>query len=320
LVLFFKFLVFFLVFFWVAGDIIIRAREITDQFVDRFAAMSRGRSKRRGESERSAIVRGREQEATVRHYVSSDLRIIIKRHLACMFPSRVLQSLRNRMLTALELFFAGLPFGAITDSLVGLVGVTSESAGAKNKDSDPAILAKIASVLKSQFKRARSRTLPGSTTEVNPNRMAIEMHVVNSFFLSGPAIVMVKSMSPSLFWVTEDQFRLFTMEELLGATLFSRALRDRPESILEFLHVVLQRVYAIQNRLNSIQQASLIDVLRYKLRDMNYNFAVDVREAKAAQPERSLFVAREAVQSRVNPKSVKWKFLDGKWVCLEESG
>ncbi len=273
--------------------------------------MVRERSKRSGESERSAITRRREQEASVRNYVSSDLRRTIKRHLGSMFPSGALQPLRNRLLSALELFFSGLPFGTVT----GNGGLEDHG-----RDSDSSEHAKIASVLKSQFKRARSRTRQGSSTEANPNRVAIEMHVANSFFLSGPAIVTVKSMSPSLFWVTEEQFRLYAMEELIGATSFSEPLRRRPESILDFLHVVLQRVYAIQNRLNSIQQASLIDVLSQKLRDMNYDFAVDVREAKAAHPERSQFMVREAVESRVNPKSVEWRFLDGKWVCWEESG
>ena len=287
------------------------SRKICNQFIDEFSTLPRSKSKKSGESQRDALVRRREQEANVRNYVSNHLRPTIKEHLLSMFPSAALGPLRQRLLQALELFFACLPFGHVSNSMEVLLGSKS------NANSNHEQQAKIASILKSQFKRSRSRTLPSSNIKGNPNRMAIEMHVVNSFFLSGPAIVTVRSMNSSLFWVTEEQFQLFTMDELIGATSYSKAIREQPECVTDFLQVVLQRVYAIQGRLNSIEQASLFDVLRRKLEDMNYNFDVDVRAAKAAEPDRLQFVVREAVKERRNPKGCKWCFLDGKWMCVE---
>ncbi len=346
------------------------AREAVDMFCDKFSGMRDATKIRssngRKASSRQVAAKQREQESTVRDFVSSRLRALLKRHLLSMFPSQGLEYTAEKLRLDLEQFFADLPFGrAGMDAGANVTtGITvakprrntpgqkkgaaarggggkrqgggsdeGEGADADEGDSDDsetgegllgdlhlsyAAAAKIASVLQKQFRSSRSRKAVDAHG-ANPNRMGLEMHVLSVFLLSPSVLKTVTQMEAPLFWVTEEQFQAFAVQELIGAKDYSMLLRGKVAFLVDFLRVVMHRVYLLQGRLNQIQQRSLHSILTKQLRDMNYHFAVDVRAKQAANPQRQQFVVREAVETRTHPREVEWREVDGTWVCLSKA-
>ena len=346
------------------------AREAVDMMCDKFSSM-RDATKIRGSNGRKASSRQiaakqREQESTVRDFVSSRLRELLKRHLLSMFPSQGLEYMAEKLRLDLEQFFADLPFGragmdaganvttGITiakplrhteaqkkraasragvgkrerDSSDENEGTDADENGSEDSDTGEGLLgdlhlsyaaaAKIGSVLQKQFRRSRSREAVNARG-TNPNRMGLEMHVLSVYLLSPSVLKTVTQMEAPLFWVTESQFQAFAVQELIGAKDYSTLLRGKVAFLVDFLNVIMHRVYLLQGRLNQIQQRSLHSILTKQLRDMNYHFVVDVRAKQAANPHRQQFVVREAVQTRTHPHEVEWREVDGKWVCLSKS-
>jgi len=120
------------------------------------------------------------------------------------------------------------------------------------------------------------------------------------------------------FFLTEAQFQSFAQSDLIGMTRMSPALSSDPNAIVTFLTVLLERIWLLQKRLNLIQQHALTAIFDERLQDINYNFSVDVRTKQAMQPDRKQKVVRDAVHDRVKPRDIEWRFVDGKWIMVDQ--
>ena len=120
------------------------------------------------------------------------------------------------------------------------------------------------------------------------------------------------------FFLTEAQFQSFAQSDLIGMTRMSPALSSDPNAIVTFLTVLLERIWLLQKRLNLIQQHALTAIFDERLQDINYNFSVDVRTKQAMQPDRKQKVVRDAVHDRVKPRGIEWRFVDGKWIMVDQ--
>ena len=141
---------------------------------------------------------------------------------------------------------------------------------------------------------------------------------MSSYIMNEKAIDLVTKLSASNFWITFSQFQSFALSDLIGATNFSQTIAETPMLVVTFLRVVLERVYLLQKRLNLIQQHSLDSILQKRLRDINYHFAVDVRDKQTKNPDRKQDIVQQAINERLIPRGVEWIFSDGKWKIEEE--
>ena len=265
-------------------------KEVNDLFVDQFAGSITYNKKKKKIS--------REDESHVRDFVTSRLRECISTWLFEMFPSYELETYRSEIQNKLETFYSNLANGT--------------AAGSDNK--------KLGKILRKQFELSRDRISKTKANHqgVNPNRIALELHLMSFMLMDKVAIEHIIKMPNKYFFVTSAQWQSFAINDLIGATKFSNILADKPTSIVTFLTVVLERVWLLQGRLNLIQQNALKKILDKRLNDKNYNFAVDVRARQAKNPDRRQAVVRQAVEERLFPSGVEWRFHDGKWIMEDE--
>ena len=270
-------------------------KEINDLFVDQFAGSLTYSKKRKKIS--------RENESQVRDFVISRMRECVSNWLSTMFPSNALEHYRASLQKKLEIFYSNLPNGTL-----------------------PNLNPKLGKILKKQFQLSRDRTIKkisssgniNSQNGVNPNRLALELHLMSTYFMNNTSINNIVNMPASYFWITNSQWQSFALNDLIGSTKYSTVLATKPTSIVTFLTVVLERVWLLQGRLNLIQQNALSNIFKKRLIDENYNFAVDVRARQSKNPDRRQAVVRQAVEERLYPRGVEWRFHDGKWIMEDE--
>ena len=251
--------------------------------------------------------------------------------IRAMYPSAELGSFRKGLQLKIENFYAELPSGKGSKSAKKLKGWLR-----------------------------KSRETDGSNS-INADRLSLEIHVLNKFFMDPKTITNIAKMNVrhflvhlflwcisclTIFWgrclclfcfyfdlglsfffflqqtqhffLTEAQFQSFAQSDLIGMTRMSPALSSDPNAIVTFLTVLLERIWLLQKRLNLIQQHALTAIFDKRLQDINYNFSVDVRTKQTMQPDRKQKVVRDAVHDRVKPMDIEWKFIDGKWIMVDQ--